>query len=427
MSGFIATPVNTIVRYDVGSTPQSSFVVPFPFDDLGDLLVTVNDVPQIVTLSGTTEVEGFFTAANVVLAAPVSNVVVYVQRRTQLEQEVKYAEAGAFRTRPLNAEISRLWMALQDTRRELDFSLGVVLGTDTTWTPNALVDTITNVILDKLLPPGVVIGWAGFESDIPDGWEIHEPMRDKFIVAAGPTRPNNSTGGADLRSSAPGGGNAGGVTGGRSLTVAQLPPHDHPYQVAVVTTFGAGGGATRTTELAGAVTGQTGSGAAHDHPLPAVPDHQHEVVVVPVYYAQIFLIRVGLVVAFPPGLELTVTGVPASTLFRAIHFAASDETSPIAVATNLIETPATTTLTATKVKVSLRTASSSGTVQINVRINGVVMTAAPISLGVGVKVVNATVLAVTQVVEDALITVDVVAAGTGARGLKVAIIGRGAP
>jgi hypothetical protein len=53
----------------------------------------------------------------------------------------------------------------------------------------------------------------------------------------------------------------------------------------------------------------------------------------------------------------------------------------------------------------------------------VVMTASPVTLAASVKVVNVTVLAITSIAEDALTTVNVVAAGTGAAGLKVDIIG----
>jgi hypothetical protein len=422
MSGFIASPVDTIIRYEVGDTPQTVFVVPFPFDDLADLLVTVDGEAVIVSLTATTEVEGFYTAASVVLPAPAVNAVVFIQRRTQLEQQVKYAAAGAFRTQPLNAEVSRMWMAMQDLRRELDYSLGVVLGEDTTFTPNALVNTITNVILAKIFPPGMVAQWAGFEDQLPEGWSLFEVMRDKFVVASGPTRPQNTTGGADVRTTAPDGGRAATVTGGRVLTPGQMPRHTHPATLPLITNFGSGGGATRVTDTVTGATAEAGNDEPHDHPLDAIPDHDHDVTVVPAYYAICWIIRTGLVVAVPPDLGDVIT-LPSAGLFRSIPFACSDEITPIAVATNLTEVPATTSLTATKVKVSLRTASSSGDVQVNVRVNGVAMTASPIVIPAGVKVVNATILAVTNVVEDQPCTVDVVAAGTGARGLKVAIIG----
>lgn len=422
MSGFMATPVDTIIRFEVGSTPTTNFVVPFPFDDIGDLLVTVNDVPQIVTLTGTVETEGFFTAATVVLPAPTSNSIVYIQRRTQLEQEVKYPEAGSFRTRPLNAEISRLWMALQDTRRELDFSLGVVLGTDTQFTPNALVDTITNVIVNSIFPPGVVIGWAGFENAVPSGWELFMPMRDKFVVAAGPTRPNNTTGGNDVRTSTDGGAVGPGVTGGRALTIAQMPVHNHQYENVIA---GSGSlflqGGSAWGKLVNN-TGNQGNSDPHDHPTPAIPNHNHQVTVVPTYYALAFIIRIGLVVATPPNLGDVVVLPPTAT-YRTISFAASDETTALVVATGLIERAAPHAIIVTKLKVTLRTASSSGSVQVNVLVNGVVMTASPVTLAASVKVANVTVLAITSIAEDALITVNVVAAGTGAAGLKVDVIG----
>lgn len=119
----------------------------------------------------------------------------------------------------------------------------------------------------------------------------------------------------------------------------------------------------------------------------------------------------------------TATGSDVAAAFRAQHFAASDETTALLVASGLIELPAIADMTLQKVKVSLRTASSSGSVQVNVRVNGTAVTASPITLADGVKIATATVLALTTIEEDDLITVDVVAAGTDAAGLKVALIG----
>lgn len=443
MSGFMVTPVNTITRYVVGDTPQDTFVVPFPFDDIEDLLVTVDNEAQIITLSGTVEVEGFYTSANVVLAAPVTNAIVFIQRKTVLDQQVKYPQAGSFRTAPLNSEVSRLWMALQDMRRELDFTIAILTGGDIDtiigggggslgWTPNALLNTIINTIVNSVFPPGVVVGWAGFVDDLPEGWALCDGtngtpnMADKFVVAAGPTRLNNSTGGQDVRDTEAGGDHAhGGNTGLHVLTVEQIPPHAHSYVGPAIEDFLGSG--TTPAQYASQVltTGSAGGGQGHRHAISESGAHVHSVTVVPAFYALAFIMRVGLVVTVPSDLG-DVGTVPTTAFKRYIPFASSDETTALTVATNLIEITSWLSMTATKVKVSLRTASISGAVEINVRVGGVVMTAAPISLGVGVKVVTATVLSETSIAENDLITVDVVSAGSGAAGLKIAIEGNAA-
>jgi hypothetical protein len=111
------------------------------------------------------------------------------------------------------------------------------------------------------------------------------------------------------------------------------------------------------------------------------------------------------------------------TLYRELSFAASDETTALTVDTDLIELPIVSAMTANKIKVSLRDPSTSGDVQVNVRLNGSVMCSPPITLGVGVEIVDVTNLAIIDCPENAIVTVDVVAAGTDAAGLKVAIVG----
>lgn len=108
-------PTTPRVSYTVGATAQTDFPVPFPFDDVADLAVTVNQAPVLFALVATLTQDGFFLASTVRLNAPAPpGAVVGIARATLLKQGAVFPLAGAFRTATLNREVSRLWMVLQD-------------------------------------------------------------------------------------------------------------------------------------------------------------------------------------------------------------------------------------------------------------------------------------------------------------------------
>ncbi|MBW8268282.1 hydrolase [Caldovatus aquaticus] len=123
MSNFRVTTVASIVQYAVGATAQTDFPVPFPFDDTTDLQVFVDGTAATFEVVGGTLTDGFYEGATVRLTAAVSNARVTIQRDTALEQDVLFPTSGAFPVKPLNREISRFWLALQDHVRRLDQTL----------------------------------------------------------------------------------------------------------------------------------------------------------------------------------------------------------------------------------------------------------------------------------------------------------------
>jgi hypothetical protein len=123
MSSFRVTSTASVVQYSVGSVSQQVFPVPFPFDDATDLRVFVNGSPVDFTVVGGLEQDGFYQGAAAELLNPVTNSVVTIQRDTVLEQDVLFPTSGSFPVRPLNREISRFWMALQDHVRRLEQTL----------------------------------------------------------------------------------------------------------------------------------------------------------------------------------------------------------------------------------------------------------------------------------------------------------------
>lgn len=91
--------------YDVGSTPQSAFTIPFPFFDTADIRCSVAGV----------ELEGSFTVTGagqssggtLTLSAPVSNTVVMVWRDVAIKRTSNYPAGGPFKTDVLNTDLNK--------------------------------------------------------------------------------------------------------------------------------------------------------------------------------------------------------------------------------------------------------------------------------------------------------------------------------
>jgi hypothetical protein len=112
---------------------------------------------------------------------------------------------------------------------------------------------------------------------------------------------------------------------------------------------------------------------------------------------------------------------------RVFSFAASDETTALTIGDGKIGFRMPFAMTLQSVRASLRAASSSGAVTVNIRHNGtdIFGTALTIdandttSLDANVPAV----LSLTAIANDAAILVDIDGAGTGAAGLKLSFIG----
>lgn len=76
---------------------------------------------------------------------------------------------------------------------------------------------------NSLIPAGVIVMWSGSAADVPETWAICDGnngtpnLKDRFIVSAGDNYTPGDTGGENE------------IT----LTVDQLPTHDHPHDLAV--------------------------------------------------------------------------------------------------------------------------------------------------------------------------------------------------
>jgi hypothetical protein len=163
---------------------------------------------------------------------------------------------------------------------------------------------------NALLPAGVICMWSGAISAVPAGWHLCDGtngtpnLLDRFVVAAGASLGVGAFGGSTTSTAvtstagshnhtgavAPSGGfsvvlgtdaqgnhSHGGSDQGHALTVDELPPHTHTYNVisdgGSGTSAGGRGGPFAGTQT----TNSTGSGFTHIHGISADGTHSHNV------------------------------------------------------------------------------------------------------------------------------------------------------
>ncbi|MBI3602614.1 MAG: tail fiber protein [Candidatus Omnitrophica bacterium] len=150
------------------------------------------------------------------------------------------------------------------------------------------------------LQPGVIVAWSGSIANIPAGWALCDgtngtpDLRDKFIVGvrqddAGISKSNImgtllQTGGSTTH-------NHGGQTGSHTLTIAEIPPHDHAenYWVSMdlsnsIGLYGNSPGGHAGMFNPRPRTEMTGGGQGHTHTISS--DYN-----VPPFYALAFIMK----------------------------------------------------------------------------------------------------------------------------------------
>lgn len=150
-------------------------------------------------------------------------------------------------------------------------------------------------LLDALLPPGIISMWSGSIASIPVGWHLCDgtdgtpDLTEKFIIGAGYDYDPGDTGGAASH-------DHGGETADHTLTIAEIPEHDHPNGVGdqITTSFVystvPASSVSNMNNDAGAgtfqgLTGQTGGGTGHSHDIATASN-------LPPFYALAFIMRV---------------------------------------------------------------------------------------------------------------------------------------
>lgn len=173
---------------------------------------------------------------------------------------------------------------------------------------NAQLLAAIGVLLTRLVPAGIVAMWSGSSASIPAGWRLCDggggtpDLRDRFVVGAGPTHVQGTTGGASSGVT-----NAAGAhshtlpanTGSHALTVSELPAHTHDMG-----TEAGGTGNYHTPidstgvdeQVTGNPTQPTGGGEGHSHPLGGstsdADTHSHTVATEPPWYALCYVMKV---------------------------------------------------------------------------------------------------------------------------------------
>jgi hypothetical protein len=122
-----------------------------------------------------------------------------------------------------------------------------------------------------------------------------------------------------------------------------------------------------------------------------------------------------------------VAGRAGKAITSVVQFAASDETTALTTGTAKITLRMPHALTLTAVRASIGTASSSGAVTIDINKNGTSILSTKLTIDQGEKTsvtaATSVVISDANLADDDEITVDIDDAGTGAAGLKIALIG----
>jgi len=258
------------VSYDVGATPQDTFVVPYQFWEETDLDILFNGI----------EVSDFHApvlpspaGGEIILASPVSDGTLTIQRYTETERYTVFPIAGPFRIEALNNEFDRS-LAMIDDR------VFVSENNQVTW--DEVVNKPDVVVWDELYPINSV--YISFSNNPPSRGTWALIASGTFLVSAGGGLSPDDTGGEATH----------------VLTAAELPAHNHSVSVAIesdgahthtvndsyVSSAGSGiesGGEysqaslTKTTTSDGAhihtatvTEGNIGSGAAHNNMPPYI-------------------------------------------------------------------------------------------------------------------------------------------------------------
>lgn len=205
--------------------------------------------------------------------------------------------------------------------------------TATTTATQALRKDQIITLISTYLPAGIIMLWSGAIASIPSGWALCNgsngtpDLRDRFVIGAGSTYSVGGTGGTSTmiyQTQVGGEHSHGGLTGATTLTISQIPAHDHGGVVGIngdhqhgltgegVWRHGDGAGANVVgpgpggaqyyrggglTDTAGAhshTISSQGGGTAHDHTISQTSTgHTHLVTAVPPYYALAYIMKLA--------------------------------------------------------------------------------------------------------------------------------------
>lgn len=187
-------------------------------------------------------------------------------------------------------------MALENTLPDiLEFTGNSITQGDFKVALNKLILYLNEVLGadgSKAIPSGIICLWSGSVDNIPDGWALcngkngTEDLRDKFVIGAGNSYAVNATGGSASQAV-----NLSGNTGATTLTVNQMPSHNHtaggeyarnyPYGIR----YSDDSAPEMYNSLNDLTTGATGGSGSHSHSLSG----SATVSTLPPYYAKCYI------------------------------------------------------------------------------------------------------------------------------------------
>ena len=164
---------------------------------------------------------------------------------------------------------------------------------------------------DSDIPPGLISGFAGTEAQIPAKWQLCNgsgttsngiqipDLRNRMIVCSGGSYAQGATGGSTSATTSAAGGHSHSISvANTTLSVGQIPSHNHTQKTKngyndgypSINTGNSGGGGTYNEDLP---TKNTGSSGAHTHSGSSntTGNHSHTVATMPPYYALAFIIK----------------------------------------------------------------------------------------------------------------------------------------
>lgn len=166
-------------------------------------------------------------------------------------------------------------------------------GSDTILTSGNILTALPSGV--GVMESGMICLWSGLVGAIPSGYLLCDGssgtpnLRDKFVLGGGGSLP--TSGGASSVSS--GSATTGASVASHTLTLSEIPAHDHDIKYI---TFGVQGGGSLVTGQplgTGGITGSTqnaGSSGGHTHGL-TDPGHTHTVATLPPYRALFYIMK----------------------------------------------------------------------------------------------------------------------------------------
>lgn len=399
--------------------------------------------------------------ATLVTPAEAGDIIVVVSDQP-IARTTRFMDGGDLPAEGLNSEYNKIFIAFQQIRRALERTIRVpetdasglllpnaaqradsIFAFDNNGNPlmlqpdisgsgvdRAYVQLLVTNAVNRALPRTIINIYTGSLLDIPEGWQLCDGsngtpnLTDKFIVGFGPVFPYLSSGGSTSATTSANGAHAHeGETQEHALTIAEMPPHHHTVPKMLDVNDGSHNDAEAGfdgTLYHNQDTSTVGGGEAHRHGITAAGNHQHDVAIIPPFFAVAFIARTGFFV--PPPEVGEIPEVAGAALRADMTIAVGDETSEIEAGTAKISFRMLRRRLLDGLRITLNEASSSGVVTVDVNVDGATILSTKLTIDEGEltsrTAATPAVLTASAIEDDALVTIDIDAAGTGAKGLK---------